>query len=315
VSGNLAGAGGNANGGGIYAKGNLTLQFSTLSGNKANGTFSGGGGAQASGDFFAAYSTVSDNKAYGFSYGGGLELRGTINTISASTISGNASEGFAGGVDVYSHGAPGGIFQLSNSTISGNYAQGMSGLRVDSRTARFYNSTIAFNTSQYGGPTQASGVQLNLDFNPMSVTFESTLISNNTHQSIEDDLGAFFPPGASVTINGGLVGVPANNLIRTTSLAGLPTDTRSDCPLLGQLRDNGGLTKTHALLSHSPAIDAGNDFFLVPYEQRGAALINGMRDYLRVSGPIGDLNPKSDIGAHEVQQDDVVFNTAFEGCG
>ena len=37
-------------------------------------------------------------------------------------------------------------------------------------------------------------------------------------------------------------------------------------------------------------------------------------DYLRVSGPIGDPNPVADIGAYEVQQDDILFNMNFDGC-
>jgi hypothetical protein len=146
------------------------------------------------------------------------------------------------------------------------------------------------------------------------VVLESNVISNNTAGSNESDLGEYSPPGFSIEINGGLAAVPANNLIRAGFVIGLPTDTKSACPMLGSLRDNGGPTKTHALLSRSPAIDAGNDYALATYDQRSAALINGTFDYLRVSGAIGDPNAKPDIGAYEVQQDDIVFNTDLEGC-
>jgi len=313
VSGSSATSGGNAFGGGVYAKGHLTLQFSTLSGNKVDGSKSYGGGARALGDFLAGYSTVSGNRTYSLGYGGGLDLNGKFNTISSSTISGNTSYGAAGAVEVLANGA-GSTFLIVNSTISGNHAEAFTGgLRVISDIAKFYNSTIAFNTSKFGGPIAATGVY----FSVMSAILESNLIANNTNESDEFDLGEFVPPGFSIPpINGGLAAAPANNLIRVASVAGLPLDTKTDCPLLGKLRDNGGLTQTHALLSHSPAIDAGNDYFGGPssFDQRGFALINGTLDFPRVSGPIGDQNPKPDIGAHEVQQSDVVFNTDFEGC-
>ena len=62
-------------------------------------------------------------------------------------------------------------------------------------------------------------------------------------------------------------------------------------------------TKTHALMSGSPAIDAGNILWvgLGPFDQRGS-------QFPRVSGS------QADIGAHEVQQADVIFTGGFDGC-
>ena len=74
--------------------------------------------------------------------------------------------------------------------------------------------------------------------------------------------------------------------------------TTGVCPLLGPLRDNGGPTKTHALLSKSPGIDEG-DAGAALYDQRG---------FWRVSGL------SADIGAYEIDQADVVFNSGFDGC-
>lgn len=315
VTGSFAIAGSNAKGGGVYAAGKLVLQLGVVSGNKASGTNVLGGGAMAKGDFTATYSTISDNVADGtqLGYGGGLLLAGKLGTISASTISGN-SAGEVAAIDVAAHGAAGSSFQISNSTVSGNTASAnfIGGIRVGSKTAKFYNTTIAFNTALFGGPTAATGVEFNGDYGPIDAIFESTLVANNSHQSIEEDVGEF--PAGTVTVNGGLTAVPANNLIRTNGSVTLPTDTKTACPLLGPLRDNGGVTQTHAPLSGSPAIDAGNDYFLVDYDQRGTAGINGSRDFLRRSGPANEPNPVADIGAHEVQQADVVFDTAFEGC-
>jgi hypothetical protein len=90
----------------------------------------------------------------------------------------------------------------------------------------------------------------------------------------------------------------------------LPTDTLSSCPRIGQLRNNGGLTLTHGLLSHSVAIDTGDNTFGSFFDQRGPASINGVRNYTRFSGA-GAL---TDIGAYEVQQNDIVYNDDFDGC-
>ena len=71
-------------------------------------------------------------------------------------------------------------------------------------------------------------------------------------------------------------------------------------PLLGPLADNGGPTKTHALLAGSPAIDAG-DPAAVPgmggvqlYDQRQAS-------FTRVSDGDGVGGARIDIGAFELQ--------------
>jgi len=298
-----------ARGGGFDAKGNLSLQVATLSGNSVAGSsivYSSGGGARTRGEFHSSYSTISGNIAYGLGFGGGLTLTGPLNVVVASTISGNTSHGGFGGIDVFTGGAPQSYFVLRNSTVSGNHASGgIGGLYTDTRTTAFYNSTIAFNTAAVD-----PGVKISASSAAVQVTLQSTLISNNTFGSSENDLTTV-PGSFSVTFNGGNLATPANNFVRVTSATGLPTDTKdSYCPLLGPLRDNGGLTKTHALLSGSQAIDAGNNNSLFFFDQRGTAVVNGTLDYPRVSGAL----PKADIGAFEVQHDEIVFNAGFEGC-
>jgi len=306
-------------GGGAYIAGNFTFTNSTAYKNDVTSynpfSVAEGGGVKVVGNFFTSYSTIRDNTAHGYSsFGGGLNLDGDVVTISASTISGNTAEGGYAGVDVVTGHKPGTTFQISSSTISGNKSSGSSGgLYVDSANAKFYNTTIAFNSSV--GAHSSPGVRLRTQSPSTAVTMESTLLSNNTYGNFENDFE--ITSANPAVFNSGNLATPANNLIRVTfvSPSVLPADTKQGfCPQLGQLRDNGGLTKTHALLSHSIALDAGNNFFSLSYDQRGPAAVNGIVDYPRVLGPVGNPIPKADIGAYEVNQADVVFDTDFEGC-
>jgi len=69
-------------------------------------------------------------------------------------------------------------------------------------------------------------------------------------------------------------------------------------PKLGPLVDNGGPTKTHALLFGSPAIDAGNPQGCT--DPQGAILATDQRGYARAAGIIiGSGSPRCDIGAYE----------------
>ena len=307
ISGNSSLSATSAHAGGLFATSPINMQQSVVTGNKANGAASTGAGVEATNNTSFSYTTVSDNTAYTSGFAGGLFLLGNLNSITASTISGNHAPTYAGAF-VYSFGAPASSFQIANSTISGNVATGSGGgIYVDSATTKFYNSTIAFNTAGSN-----PGVLLSAKHGSMQATLQSTLMSNNTAGSTDNDLSTYTKLG-TVIFNGGLTGQAANNLIFKTSVSGLPTDTKKgQCPLLGILRDNGGPTNTHALLSKSPAIDTGNYVFggLDSFDQRASATVNGSMDYVRVSG----LTVKADIGAYEVQQDDIVFNTEFEGC-
>ena len=92
-----------------------------------------------------------------------------------------------------------------------------------------------------------------------------------------------------------------NNLI-TSSTIGFPPGTITSCPKLGPLAANGaGITKTHALLATSPAINAGYDPHHLQTDQRGPG-------FPRITGA------HADIGAFERQggTDDRISVHAFE---
>lgn len=295
-----------AQGGGIFTIRDLTLINATIAGNAAGTQYSvqgEGGGAHVGGSLNAVSSSIRNNSAKGTynSFHGGVGVYKGF-SISGSTISGNSASIIAGLAAIQSTGV--GI--LDNSTISGNHASSRIGGAYLSIPATIRNSTIAFNTaaigkvqSYYQSPGLATG-----GYNAtITIDLESSIISNNTYLSngtmIENDFGQLSFGSGIITVAG------QHNLIVASLTTFAPNVvTVTSCPLLGPLRNNGGPTQTHALLTHSPAIDAGSNPILQEYDQRGAP-------YKRSDGVFANF---TDIGAYEVQQEDVVFNAGFDGC-
>ncbi len=308
-------ASGFAYGGGIETSGRLALKYSTITDNatySASGT-SLGGGVFVNGGLTSIYSTISGNVARGI-YGraGGVFVRGSASSsISNSTISGNSANRDYGGLVFRGSGN----VTLNNSTISGNHAtNGLVGGIYSSAPLTIRNSTIAFNSAEKGRrgtafpySYYAPGLSLNAPSGPVTTTLQSTLISNNTYgvnnSVTENDVSAGGHAHiGNVTISGD------HNFVRANFPdVSLPSGTlRISCPRLGPLRDNGGVTWTHQLLSGSPAIDAGANPSSIDYDQRGDSPAPGFARESPTGSP--------DIGAYEVQQDDIVFSAGFDGC-
>jgi len=260
-------------GGAIYSRGFVDLTDSVVSGNTATRS---GGGVYAYSGLSVKYSTIDDNRAY--FYGGGVFASGNI-AVANSTISNNQAGGGYGGAILDGYGATGPITVLSR-TISGNSAGFVAGAEILQYDARVLNSTIAFNhessTSKYGA---------GLYVRDAAVDIESTIIANNTYAGTEpDDAGG----GTGGTLTG------ANNLIGYSTIP-VPNDTiLLQSPMLGALAYHGGTTRTHMILSGSPAIDAGSNVTNGSYDQRGDG-------YPRVIGSTAD------IGAYELDTNDLIF--------
>jgi hypothetical protein len=165
---------------------------------------------------------------------------GTINIIN-STIDSNSTPSPGVGA-IYN--AANGTITITNSTITNNSAStDGGGIYNDGGTVDMNNCTVARNTAGNRGGgvynigvfrTRNSIIALNTagtspDFNPSITTQGHNLIG-------QDDSGL-------VPASGDLIGTNAS-----------PID-----PLLGVLQDNGGPTQTLALLSGSPAVDAGDN--------------------------------------------------------
>jgi hypothetical protein len=284
-------------GGGISNDGTLTLTGSAVEGNTAEGGAGGGIANQALGVLTLTNSSVRDNRAealegdeFGpiWGMGGGIS-NGFLLTLVNSTVSGNtAVEG--GGVAQY---PDAGSMTLSNSTISGNSATGCEGISEEpgcgvgraggiwnGEPATLTNCTVSGNTGDFAG-----GI-----YNEGDLTLMSTLIdgecggptditSNGYNIESPGDTCGFDPDGTD------LVNVPD--------------------AMLGPLADNGGLTKTHALLTE-PTVSVAID--VIP-----EAACEAETDQRGEGRPVAIVGAeaKCDVGALEVQQP---CSSASGGC-
>jgi len=283
-----------AYGGALFTTGRSSMYYANVTRNVVidHGSGSAGGGAVwSTGGLSMRYSTVAGNSALceaGKSNAnfGGISSQGGNAYILSSTISGNSACFAIGGLGV----AYAGSTELVNSTIANNEAKAgpIGGASLNSGTVSIFNSTVAFNAAATTG-----GSSPGLALKATTVTLYSNLLSNNVYGAgIANDITI-----SSATVNG------AKNLVFAPA-ASLPSGVIvGKCPLLGSLRDNGGLTETIAIESHSPAIDVGNNVFSTPLssDQRGSP-------FVRSSGAAPD------IGAYEVDQTDIVFTAGFDGC-
>jgi hypothetical protein len=252
---------GNGDGGGIYNQ-NATLAITNciISGN-----------------------SVFNNTAFG---GGGIVNFGGTVTITNSTVSGNLvtsdpNGGGQGGAGIFSEG---GTVTIINSTFSGNAASidldGFGGaIGSESATVTITNSTITDNAG--GGIDNVAG----------TVRARNTIIAKNTSTQGPDVSGSLTSQGFN------LIGNRSGATITPTTGDQIGTAAAPLNPMLGPLQDNGGPTFTHALLSGSSAIDAGNSSGS-GIDQRGFARPVDDPGIANASGGDG-----SDIGAYEVQAD------------
>jgi len=180
--------------------------------------------------------TISNGSVTG-NFGGGLFNNGGSLTITNSTVSNNSSDLAAAGL--YNGG---GTLSISNSTFTGNTVSGGSGgaIRIGGGIVTITNSTISGNS--------ASGVGDGIYQTTGTLTLNNSIVANSI--SGED----CYKDGG--TISG------SHDLIETdgagVNACGTTSPINSD-PVLGTLADNGGWTQTYALLTGSPAIDAGDD--------------------------------------------------------
>ena len=221
-------------GGGILNDRTLTVRNSTFSGNTI-GAGAGGGISNINGaSLIVIDSSFTGNSA---GDGGGIQnIYGPL-TVNNSTFSGNSAVASGGGISSY----PGSL-TVSNSTFSGNNVTGPTGTGGGLATGSpgtVFNSTFSGNGAARGGgiSNSASGRSV--------LNFANNIVANST-------------AGGDCS-NTGTIGTNRNNLIEDGSCSTNGVRFKTGDPQLGALADNGGPTRTFALLSSSPAIDAGDN--------------------------------------------------------
>jgi len=290
-------------GGGVSNGGSLTVERSEIRENQAvypslGGLGLGGGIFQsASATLTLIDSTIRDNDA--FRRGGGIYNFGGSAVIRGSAIYRNATaEEAAGGIGV----APSALGQnptvtITNSTISENRAGAEGGgIYVASAKVFLQNVTV---TDNVAGQRLAVAVGGGLFFHAgNNATARNTIIAGNSSASgVGPDCS-----GLAASSNFTLVS-EGHNLIGNTKDCYVSGDTTGNLvdvdPRLAPLADNGGSTATQALLSDSPAIDAGDPDGCT--DDAGSALSTDQRGSPRPKDGDDDGTARCDIGAFELE--------------
>ena len=271
LSGNSAynGGGGIANWGVNSGSATLVVANSTLSNNTS--AYYGGAiyncGGDGSATLWITNSTLSGNSTFygngGCIYNNGGAGSATL-TVANSTLSGNSADD-GSGVGIYNDGAYSGTATLvvANSTLSGNSAYDSGGGIYNdgyirgSATLVVANSTLSGNSAYYGGV----GIYNYSAYSSIATLEISGTILNNGiwGQNIYNYSGTVTSLGYNLSSDDG------GGFLTATG------DRVNTDPMLGPLADNGGPTWTHALLTGSPAIGAGDPSFTPPpeFDQRG----------------------------------------------
>lgn len=237
-----------SHGGGLFSTGPADLQDVTMEGNIA----SHGGGMHNSGTMTVTTSTFAGNYA---EVGGGLFNNNTL-TLTRSTVADNFATFNGGGV--YNQGQ---ALTIANSTLAQNFVtnNGAGLFTFGSSPVTLTNSTVAYNfalgqRSAGGGIFHGGGSQ--------ELRLKNSLVAHNWAASAPNISAPVVSLGHNLVSDAtGANGFGATDLIGTGQS---PLD-----PLIGLLADNGGPTRTIALLADSPAIDAGDGEGAPSVDQRG----------------------------------------------
>lgn len=264
TAGTGAGAANTGRGGAIYNNGGTTvISNCVMTGNQA-----ANGGAMnnaTAGNLTIRDSVLSDNQAS--TVGGALQnfSTSTIHIINTAITGNSCLTSSTGGGAMQGNG----MITMTNVTMSGNstLASG-GGIYYNGTGLLITNSTIANNTSA----TNAGGLHKSTATN--NAVIRNSIISGNTGGASPDATNVFTSLGNNII---GVVG---------TSTGWIGSDLQNTNPSLSPLGYYGGFGFTHALLSNSPAINAGQDCVsdltcatnnppvAIPIDQRGASRVS-----------------------------------------
>jgi CSLREA domain-containing protein len=264
-----------------------TINISRVTLTRGNSTSAGAGIAISGGTVTIDSVAITSNKTVGASGAGISIVAGTLNILN-SLIANNTAES-GGGAGIAARGSS--TTTVVNSTISGNTAQNLGGgIANDGGPITLTNVTVTGNRSSIN---QGGG----LGWAPPGLPkLDNTIIAGN--------FGGASPGTSPNDINALVSADSSFNLIGTGGSGGLSNGVNNNQvgvsnPRLGPLAENGGPTQTHALLSGSPALDAGSNTLAgnagLTTDQRGSGFARV------VDGPDADTTATVDIGAFEAQ--------------
>lgn len=273
-------------GGGIENNGDFSLTRSSIEQNSADM----GGGIVNGSSLTVTLATIENNTAVD----GGAGIHNAYNEgipatakVISSTIQYNAAAAGAGVNNV-------GHFHLLNSLVYSNTAGlgagggihntidvGGGAAQIQVGTITVTNSTISGNRAGQGGGLYNTGAGVT------AVLRSSTILSN---LSLVQTGGNIYNITGTVRLNNSIIALPVtgnDNCVGSGIVSdGHNLDSDNTCglgagehrgvadPLIDTLKDNGGPTLTHALLSGSPAIDASP--VCEPTDQRGVPRPDGV---------------------------------------
>jgi hypothetical protein len=272
-------------GGGLCQNGSGTTNLTDciFSGNGTVAGFGGGLAVEDSDSSVNLLRCIIDSNTAGYSGAGIYSFGGSSVTMTDSTISNNfltASDGAGDGSGIFNtgtltlerctianntnqRGSGGGIqnqgvLTANNSTFFGNTAEFNGGAIENDGPAIITNCTITDNTASQASPYGIvnGGGGISVFGNSFAVAMlKSTIVAEN-HSPTNPDVAGLSGGIASSGYN--LVGDGTGGTITPATGDQIGTFESPIDPLLGPLADNGGPTKTCALLAGSPAINAGD---------------------------------------------------------
>jgi hypothetical protein len=271
----------------------FSINSTTISGNTAA---SGGGLSIEGGNGSLSYVTIQGNTA---SDGGGMSRSGGGTTdIINSTIASNSAASEGGGL--YAHSA--GVVNLTGTTLTGNTAASLDDHSGGGGIFSYATQVVMTNCTLSGNSARSDGAAVLIYEAPASATIASSTIARNTPDSDATGGGdasvyTLGPISLVSTIVAESTGVQCaargagtltssgHNLASDASCnLTQPSDLASGVANLGPLADNGGPTRTHALMPGSQAIDASSMAVCPSLDQRGV---------------LRPIHAECDIGAYE----------------
>jgi len=296
-------AGANADGGGIYNEGSLTVSRAAISANHVAVGQGGGINNAPLASLTLLNSTISQNSSdyLGGAIGnfGSLDLRNSTLSLNTALTAGGA---------IYSSGT----LKISNSTVFGNSSNDGGGIYTGTGTVYVINSTISQNYANTNGGGIAK-------YGPSGLValYNTTIIDNDADHD-RDQVGGI---GGGVYAEVGSRFMVVNTLIARNTILDSPIyddcngtleaygenlfGDMSGCTIpnvlnsglispnsFGPLQNNGGPTQTYALLPGSNAINTTLDS-LGCVDEAGVLLTTDQRGFAR---PVG---ARCDVGAFE----------------